>query len=337
MEPKLADIAESIDLDKKGGDDAPATDNGGATDNKSGAGDSDSTKPADGTKPAGDGENKDQGGPGGSDGGTGETKAESKPGDDKSGDGGSADAGGTADDGTGYVADADDTTDTSKADTATQQTPELQYIAENLPTISVQGRTTPDGPVRTFNVKAAGQLPNDFEFANAREQAMFTQAIAGQDAEARRLQGEYQKNQADAKAQEFQTKQDEAIRHDIGDLQRSGDIPRFKFEPNDPRFNDDAGVKVSQEVKDYMDKHNIDQLNAGRTEFISFKTAFKLWKSEQTADTTKTAQDNEDKERKDATKALAGSPGAPNEGLKKPRVRASMRDVIDNIDNMDFS
>lgn len=217
--------------------------------------------------------------------------------------------------------------------------PDLQYVVDNLPTLAVRGKTTPDGPVRTFQVKAAGQLPEEFEFASRQEERLFNQSIAGQELRARELQTEFKQREQNKAATDFAEKENKDIRAGIGALQREGKLDKFKFQPDDPKFTDDPAVKQAQEAIDYMNKRNAEYLDAankgGVLYHLSFQDAYtQLQASKGTS--SPTAQSKEDKERKEVSRATAGSSGAPSTGLSKPRAARSMQELMDRIEASEY-
>lgn len=280
------------------------------------------------------------------------TTGDNKP--DEAGTGG-ADKGSEADKGgagktdpseDGYLADAGDD-DGSKpapvevgaAPVPTGLSPDLQYVVDNLPTLAVRGKTSADGPVRTFQIKAAGQLPEEFEFASKREELLFNQSIVGQEVRARELQSEFKQREQNKAATDFAEKENKDIRAGIGSLQREGKLDRFKYEPDDPKFADDPPVKEAQEAIDYMNKRNAQYLDAankgGVLYHLSFQDAYTQLQASK-GSTGSSAQDKEDKERKGVARATAGSAGAPSTGLSKPRAARSMQELMDRIEASEY-
>lgn len=257
---------------------------------------------------------------------------------------GAADAGADGGGDTGYEADTEDESVKGEDDkpaaeakpTPSDLSPDLQYVVDNLPTLTVRGKQA-DGSAKVFQVKAAGQLPEDFEFVTKREELLFNQALAGQELKAQSLQQEFHTNQQTKAAQEFSEKENADIRRSIGEFQREGKIERFKYQPDDPKFNDDAGVKQAQEVIDHMNKLNENYLqeynkNGGVLYHVDFKTAYQMLASTRSADTKETPQHKEDQQRRQVTRQLAGATGAPSNGTSKPRKHTSMSELINSLD-----
>lgn len=213
--------------------------------------------------------------------------------------------------------------------------PEQKYIYDNLPTLSVTGK---DG--KRYDVKVPNELPDDFEYANAREQANFTSAVASQEIKANTLQNQYQTQASDKSAEEFATREDKAITDDIASLQKLGDIPTFKKKPSDPDFDSDPTAVLIDNVREFMDKRNDDFLkryNAGQAyRHIGFEEAFYAYRRANPETTRSTEQQAEDKQRKEVGRNVS-SKGTKATGTKRPQVRSGMqtRDLYAMIDNMD--
>lgn len=280
--------------------------------------------------PAGEGEAGSAGGSKDDSGGDPGDSKDAKPDGQPSGDGATE----------GYVADEADEEGEEEpsdkpVDAPNNLSPDLQYVVDNLPTLSVRGKTSGNGTPKTFQVKAAGQLPEDFEFVSKREELLFTQALAGQELKAQQLQSQYYQDQQSKAASEFTEKENKDIRRDIGALQRDGKLERFKLQPNDPKFNDDPAVKQAQEVIDFMNQRNTEYLEAankgGVLYHLSFRDAYNLM-GQQTPPKAPTKQQQEDKERKDITRKGAGAASsAPTGGSKAPGYSyvGDLKDMVD--------
>lgn len=203
--------------------------------------------------------------------------------------------------------------------------PQQQYIYENLPTIQVKGQVGEKGQTRTFNVKTAQELPDNFLFATDRDRAIFTQDLADQSARATALLNQYTNDQQKAQYEQFEAKENADIQSDMADLQREGLLPRFKLQPNDPKFDSDPAVVEAQKVLDFMNKKNADYAAANKLFRLSYRDAYDIYQGQNKSPD----QDNEDKARKDVTRRLAGSTGASPSDTTKPRVRSGM--TVDQI------
>lgn len=247
----------------------------------------------------------------------------------------------------GYVADEDadedkpkDVPNASKDAVEPKSEPsnlssELQFVVDNLPTLTVRGKTVKG--TETFQVKAAGQLPEDFEFLSKRDELLFNQALAGQELRARELQSKFVQDRDTKSANEFSEKENKDIRKDIGDLQREGRLPRFKLQPDNPEFSEDPGVKEAQNVIDYMNKRNAEYLEAankgGVLYHLSFKDAFAQMPRPKSTDN---AQDNEDKERKQVTRQTAGAVTSGGNAPKRAHIARNMDELINRFESMEY-
>lgn len=274
----------------------------------------------------------DRGAAGDSDNGEGEggAKGGSKgdPGGDKGAEG--ADKGGQ-----GYLADEGDEGEEEEPVDKTGKepsnlSPDLQYVVDNLPTLSTRGK---DGKV--YQVKAAGQLPDDFEFATKKDELLFNQALAGQELKAQQLQAQYNQNQQNQAANDFSEKENKDIRRDIGALQREGKLGKFQYAPDDPKFNDDPAVKDAQKVIDFMNEANAKYLEAankgGVLYHLSFRDAYNLMPKDAP---TSTAQQQEDKQRKQVARQTAGAASsAPTQQQRTPTYYGvDLKDMVDMME-----
>ena len=242
---------------------------------------------------------------------------------------------------TGYIADEVEDEGTKGTEPGKSQeqpsqtqtlTPELQYVVDRLPLLSVRGKD------RSYQVKAAGQLPEDFEFASKHEELVFNQALAAQEFKAQQLLNEYNSNKQRETFEEYSAKENEDIRHDIGDLQRENELPRFQYLPNDKRFNDDPAVKAVQEIMDYMQEKNDAYAKANRPYRITFRDAYdQLQKQIAKSNPDTSAQAKEDKERAEVSRRTGAGRTANNTPAPKARVSRSMEDLMAQIDNYDFA
>lgn len=260
-----------------------------------------------------------------------------RPADDGTG-AGKDEGSGESDDDNGYLADEleEEPEPEEQQEVPSSVSPELKYVVDNLPEIAVRGRTSPNGPLRTYNVKAAQQLPDEFEFASSKEQANFFQAVAAQEYRARELMAQFQQQQQQQQTKRFSDQENSEIRSDIADLQREGLLPKYKYAPNDRRFESDPGVKASQEVLDFMNEVNNEYARAGKLYHINYRTAFELISKQKAEESGRSKQNAEDRARKEVTRQLAGAQGAPSTGLSRPRVARNMEDLKSRIDMLDF-
>lgn len=245
----------------------------------------------------------------------------------------------------GYLADDGDSEEPSKpAERDPQEqtkpgnlNPEQQYIYDNLPAIGVRGA---DG--RMYSVKVDTELPEDFDFVSKAEERAFYRNLSAQEINARELRSQFQQSAQSLQTQEFEARENESIRQDVADLQREGQMPRFKLKVDDPKFDTDPAAKQMQEVLDVMAERNeqyLKEYQQGRAyRHIGFNEAFSIW--QRTSDTGKqqTQQRSEDKERKNVANKTRSGQGLTSAELSKPVVRSgtSTRDLMARIDAMDL-
>lgn len=324
MAGSIAEAIDNLEENADGTVEVPRTDESGDT----GTGDKDSNGAVDGDVDSGDKGDDSKG----SDGDAGGTDKDAGKSSDKDVD--------KADDDGGYIADELEEGGADKKQDELDQpqpdlSPELKYIVDHLPTLTVRGKQA-DGSVKTFSVKAAGQLPEDFEFSSKREEMMFVQALSAQESKAQSLQATYQREQQQAQATKYSVQENADIRSDIADLQREGSIPKFKYPPSDKRFTTDTGVKAAQEVMEFMNEKNQAYAKTGKLYRVSFKDAYEMMGKRTTDTKQDDKQASEDKERKKITRQMAGSGSTSARTLAKPRPAASMQDLINRLDSYDL-
>lgn len=139
----------------------------------------------------------------------------------------------------------------------------LVYAYENMPIITVVGKEGVKGELKKFEVKTAEDLPDDFRFANAKEQAKFSASLQQNMNVAKDLM-------ADAQAfNEKRTSETErrntlvAQKNELDSLIKEGLMPEIKGKPTDANFMDDPGAQRAQQVLDHMKKMNEDFEKAG--------------------------------------------------------------------------
>jgi hypothetical protein len=168
---------------------------------------------------------------------------------------------------------------------------------------------------------------------------LFSQAIAGQELKAQQLQTQYFQEQQNKAAQEFSDKENRDIRRDIGSLQREGRLERFKYAPDDRRFNEDPAVKEAQKVIDFMNERNseyLDMANKGGVLYhLSFRDAYRLMQSEASSKAP-TRQQQEDRERKQVTRQTAGATSGTPSSAPKSRSYGYVGDLKDMVDILGF-
>lgn len=242
-----------------------------------------------------------------------------------------------SDDDEGYYADEglDDGEDYEPVQ-PTQQTPTTtndmgQWILENLPSIQVVGER--NGKVVNLEVKRAEDLPRDFQFASEYDRQIFQQNIADQTTRAYRLAEQWNNNQQASEAQRFSQQEDRDIQTDIADLQREGELSKFKHSPTDRRFNDDPAVQETQEVLDFYNNENQrrfeeSQRNGRLFNRISFKDAYYLYRRVNPKDSPE--QKQRDNVRKAQSRKTANTPRGEEQKETRPRLprNASLEQIM---------
>lgn len=223
----------------------------------------------------------------------------------------------------GYYADEGlEEVESEQLQTPQGQTEMGQWVLDSLPQITVQG--TQNGKTVTLQVKRAEDLPNDFDFISKRDEKIFDQNIADQTNRAYKLVEKYQTDQQTAQATQFSQQEDRDIQSDIAALQRDKLLDRFKYAPNDPKFDSDPAVQRMQEVLDYYNEQNqarwAESQRSGRLfGRLSYKDAFYLY--ERDHPTTTPEQKQEDTSRKAASRTIAKAGNGTEQATSRPKLR----------------
>lgn len=234
----------------------------------------------------------------------------------------------------GYFADEDDSTDTEEVVTPpapSNFSAEEKYIIDNLPLISVRVVMN-DDTVKTVQVRSAAELPRDAKgYASFHEGEVFKEATTAQEMKARELQSYYRNHQTQLQAQEFDKKENLSIREDIAELQREGEIPKFKSQPGTKAFDSDPAAKVVQDTIDFMNERNAKYLErsnrGGVYRHIGFAEAFEL--------NSKSKVDTKDSSaRKDAARKLVSGQGASSKTAPKAPISGrTIKEVAAEFDD----
>lgn len=241
----------------------------------------------------------------------------------------------------GFFADeSNDTDDVTESENDTVETPidesglnpEQKYIVDNLP--YMVARIKVGDAVKELRVKSWTQLPDDVVFASKRDELAFFNATTAQELKARELQTKFQQDQSKRNMDDFERRENEANRQDIAELQRAGELPKFKVSPTDPKFNSDPATKEVQKVLDFMNERNkqyLDEYNQGRPyRHIGFKEAFNLYGKIAKAEEVKNTQNREDKERREVAEKVGHNQGLAQKEYKKAAIKPGtrIRDLI---------
>lgn len=252
------------------------------------------------------------------------------------------------DDDEGYVIDdgeedkvEDVSVSTQENKTATKLTPEDSYILDNLSPITVRGMVG-DKEV-TLEVLAPEQLPAGFNFADQREQAIAQKQFGMLEQRALQLQNDFRTQQSSKAANDFKIAEDNADRTDIGELQRAGEIPKFKADVDSKAFDADPAAQLIQSVLDFKEKENVrflENFQAGKTPYrhIGFEEAYYKYQRSHPAETRSEAERKEDSERKAVARRTTKTTGTESKGAKQDNTRiTSTRDMFSYIDNLNLN
>lgn len=242
------------------------------------------------------------------------------------------------DDDSGFFADEDDVEDTKEEELPAAPasfTPEEKYIVDNLPLISVRVIMSDDS-VKTVQVRSAAELPRDAKgYATFHEGEVFKQAVTAQEMKARELQAYYRQHQNQVQAQEFEKKENAAIREDIAELQRDGEIPKFKAQPGTRAFDNDPAAKIVQETIDFMNERNAKYLErsnrGGAYRHIGFAEAYELLHA-----SSKDKFDVKDSSaRREAARKLVSKQGGSSKTAKAPVSGRTIKEVAAEFDDFE--
>jgi hypothetical protein len=199
--------------------------------------------------------------------------------------------------------------------------PEQKYIVDNLPYMTA--RVKVGDATKELQVKSWTQLPEDVTFATKRDELAFMNALTAQENRALQLQGKFQQDTMQKQNTDFEKRENEANRQDIAELQRAGNLPKFKANADSPDFAKDPATQEVQKVLDYMNQRNeqyLKEYNQGRPyRHIGFKEAYGLYEKQAPIDKAKDTQKAEDAERR----TVADKVGR-NQGLKQGEFRKAL-------------
>ena len=213
------------------------------------------------------------------------------------------------------------------ADTWSAMPPMNKVIYSRLPYITAHGK---DGDIK---IKTPEQLPDDFEFANDKARAQYTNDIQAQENMAQQMANYIQGQTSQQQASVQQREQARAIIAEVNELQKTGDLPTPKAQPNTPEFNTDPAVAVINKVLNYQAQR------AQQGVRLSVRDAYLLCRAEHPDDFKKPeTKAKGDDERKAVAKKVAGNNKSTNKsaaeetaGNKRKYYRPGMstQDVLD--------
>lgn len=213
------------------------------------------------------------------------------------------------------------------ADTWSAMPPMNKIIYSRLPYVTAHGK---DGDVK---IKTPEQLPDDFEFASDKARAQYVNAIQAQENMAQQMANYIQGQTRQQQASVQQREQARAIIAEVNELQKSGDLPTPKAQPNTPEFDTDPAVAVINKVLNYQSQR------AQQGVRLSVRDAYLLCRAEHPDDFKKPeTKAKGDDERKAIAKKVAGnnkstskSAAEESAGNKRKYYRPGMstQDVLD--------
>jgi hypothetical protein len=213
------------------------------------------------------------------------------------------------------------------ADTWSAMPPMNKIIYSRLPYVTAHGK---DGDVK---IKAPNQLPDDFEFANDKARAQYTNDIQAQENMAQQMANYIQMQARQQRESVQQREQARSIIAEVNELQKSGDLPIPKAKPNTPEFETDPDVAIINKVLNYQ------ALRAKQGVNLSVRDAYLLCRAEHPNDFKKPeTKAKGDDERKTIAKKVAGNNKSTNKsaaeesaGNKRKYYRPGMstQDVLD--------
>lgn len=217
------------------------------------------------------------------------------------------------------------------ADTWASMPPMNKVIYSRLPYITAHGK---DGDVK---IKTPEQLPDDFEFANDKARSQFINDIQAQENTAQQMANAIQgqaRQQQESTQRQAQARQ---IISEVSELQKTGDLPTPKAQPNTPEFDNDPAVKVINKVLNYQ------MARARQGVRLSVRDAYLLCRAEHPDDFKQPeTKAKGDEERKQIAKKVAGNNKSTNKsaseesaGNKRKYYRPGMstQDVLDRALN----
>lgn len=216
-------------------------------------------------------------------------------------------------------------------------TPEQNYLLDNLRPITVRGRIG-DGELQEYKILAPEQLPSGFKYEDEREASIAMKNFTLLEQQATQLSNDFRNQQTQKIANEFKKREDDADRYDIGQLQRSGDIPKFRTDPNDKNFENDPGVKLVQDILDFKEALNqryMQEYDAGRPyKRIGFEEAYAMYKRQNPGVNPKVSE--EDAERESVARRTSKTAGKSAESRSKRPGRMDSRALQAYLENLDI-
>lgn len=147
----------------------------------------------------------------------------------------------------------------------------LIYAYEQIPTIQVKGKVG-NGKVETYEIKTADDLPDNFRYADAKEQSKALTALQENVNLAKEAINDANTHNANRTAQLTRQQTHVAQKNELEKLQESGRLPKFTMKPTDTGFMETPEAKRAQEVLSFMAETNKAYKDAGVNQEITSVT-----------------------------------------------------------------
>lgn len=190
----------------------------------------------------------------------------------------------------------------------------LVFAYENIPMITVRGKEGSKGEIKEYQVKTAEELPDNFVYANGKEQALFNQAATANVNSARQYISDAQNYNAE-RSIKLQTQQHAvAQKNEIEALQKDGKLPAFTKKPTDKDFMSDPAAIRTQEVLDFIKETNQGYKDANvNQEITSITVGLQLLEAKEAAEGKQTKVTGIQQQRNNINSQVSGG-GTPPAG-----------------------
>lgn len=219
-------------------------------------------------------------------------------------------------------------------------TPEQKYIVDNLRPLKIRGMVGDSDEVKEFEVYDPVQLPQGFKYIDDRDRDVAGKAFNQMENRAQQLLNDYRGQESQKAAKAFKEAEERADWQDIADLQRSGDLIKFKVKPSDAKFDQDPASQLIEKVLDFKDSINADYLekaNAGAPyRHIGFEDAYRRYVRENPQQGRTDDEKKEDTERKELAKRTRGAQGDDARNTSKAPRLSNKQDIDTFIDSLDW-
>jgi hypothetical protein len=217
-------------------------------------------------------------------------------------------------------------------------TTEQQYILNNISPIKVRGSIGVDGEVQEYEVLSPEQLPQGFHYVDQREMSIANKNFALLENKALELQNQFRTQETNKAAQQFRELEDNADRADINQLQKEGELPRFKAAPDSKDFDKDPATVLIQEILDFKETLNnryMEEYNAGRPyRHLGFQEAYAMYRRQNPK--VSPEQQAEDNERKGLARRTTNTKSRSQPDRPKITRGMTSRDLDSYLENLDI-